>query len=55
MSQCVFAWFEGMLQEARVRHLLRFGKSGKLHEVGYEAWLRFYSPLSSRGVIGGGK
>ena len=54
MSQCVFGWFEAMLgQESRVRSLMRFGKGGKLHEVSYEAWLRWYSPLSSRGVTGG--
>ena len=58
-KQCIFGWFEGMVQESVVRTLNRwhrnrwFGnwnyRDGGLQEVGYQAWLRWYSPLCERG------
>jgi hypothetical protein len=58
MRQCIFGWFEGMMQQSRVLTLnrwtgCRWVKHGyldaQLVRVGYQAWLRWYPPLCERG------
>ena len=58
MKQCIFGWFEVMVQQSRVLTLKRWTASkwttagftdGRLVEVGYQSWLRWYTPLCERG------